>query len=83
MKYDGKGGSKHKQRFRPAEKLEIGQKIHDTLGHQDGVVLDIARQYAHPKAPPIFSYLIRWEDGQVLAIAEAALSGQRRYQILD
>ena len=83
MKHDGKGGSKGKQRFRPAEKLEIGQKIHDTLGNQDGVVLDIARQYAHPKAPPIYSYLVKWEDGQVLAIAEAAFSTQRRYEILD
>jgi len=38
------------------------------------VVLEHACQYSHPKADPVYSYLIRWEDGQVSAISEGALS---------
>ena len=74
---------KTKQAARAVEKLTVGQKLFDTHGQQHGVVLDIARQYAHPKAAPVFSYLVKWDDGQVLAITDAALDSQRRYEIVD
>ena len=57
------------------EPLEVGCKIRDTRAEQSGVVLDCACQYAHPKAEPVYSYLVRWEDGQVYAISENALTG--------
>lgn len=72
-----------KASVRSTEKLKVGQGLFDTHGQQNGVVLDIARQYAHPKAAPVFSYLVKWDDGQVLAITDAALDTQRRYEIID
>jgi hypothetical protein len=75
--------AKTRQAARAVEKLTVGQQLFDTHGQQNGVVLDIARQYAHPKAAPIFSYLVKWDDGQVLAITDAALDSQRRYEIVD
>jgi hypothetical protein len=59
--------------FRPVERLDVGRKIHDTRENRIGVVLDTARQYSHPKAQPVYNYLVRWEDGQVQAISEHAL----------
>jgi len=47
------------------------------------VVLDFACQYAHPKAEPVYSYLIRWDDGQVNALSEAALGGGQGYELID
>jgi hypothetical protein len=38
--------------------------------------MDCACQYAHPKAQPVYNYLIRWEDGQVQAFTETALAKQ-------
>lgn len=57
------------------KKLENGQKVRDTRDDTTGVVLDYACQYAYPKAQPVYSYLIRWQDGQVQAVTEAAFSG--------
>ena len=50
------------------ERLEAGQKIRDVQTNNVGVVLDFACQYAHPKADPVYSYLVRWGDGQVQAL---------------
>jgi hypothetical protein len=51
----------------------VGSKIRDKYLKRDGVVLDTARQYAHPQAKPVYNYLVRWQDGQVNAISEGAL----------
>ena len=40
-----------------------------------GVITDYACQYAHPKAQPVYNYLIRWQDGQIQAVTETALEG--------
>ena len=65
------------------DRFEAGQKVRD--GHDDmlGVVLDYACQYAHPKAPPIYSYLIRWQDGQVSAVSETAFGGDSGLEAVD
>ena len=57
---------------REIKELAAGQKVRDTHDKSVGVVLEFACQYAHPKAQPIYSYLIRWQDGQVNAVTEAA-----------
>jgi hypothetical protein len=59
-------------RSKPIKRLEAGQKVRDVRERTVGVVLDYACQYAHPKAPPVYSYLIRWRDGQVQALSETA-----------
>lgn len=71
-------GTTSRFRRRPprTEALETGQKLHDAREGKTGVVLDTARQYSHPKADPVYSYLVRWDDGQVQAITEAALDDQ-------
>ncbi len=38
----------------------------------EGTVIDHARQYTHPQAAPIFIYMVRWQDGQVGSVSEAA-----------
>jgi hypothetical protein len=64
-------------------RLEAGQKVRDVHSNSVGVVLDFACQYAHPKADPVYSYLIRWEDGQVQALTEAAFGRGQGIEILD
>ena len=49
----------------------------------EGVVLEYACQYAHPKADPVYSYLIRWKDGQVSAVSEAAFGGANGIELVD
>lgn len=63
--------------------LEVGVRLLDLQGDVEGVIVDHACQYAHPKAPPVFSYLVRWEDGQVNAMSEAALSGDHGVEIVE
>ena len=58
-----------------SEPLEIGQQIRDLREDRVGVITDYACQYAHPKAQPVYNYLIRWQDGQIQAITETALEG--------
>ena len=65
------------------EPLQAGQKVLDLRNRQEGVILDFACQYAHPKADPVYSYLIRWEDGQVQALSEAALAGGFGFEVID
>jgi hypothetical protein len=63
--------------------LEAGQKVRDAVENRTGVILDVACQYAHPKAQPVFSYLIRWQDGQVQALSEHAFIGDRGLEPLE
>ncbi|MCP3982392.1 MAG: hypothetical protein GY716_24075 [bacterium] len=63
-----------RRRTRTADPLDAGMKIKDSFESRTGVVLDHACQYAHPKADPVYSYLVRWDDGQVSAISEGAFS---------
>lgn len=70
-------------RPRPSKKLEAGQKIRDRRDDNVGVVLDFACQYAHPKAQPVYSYLVRWKDGQIQAISEAAFNLDDGFEIVD
>jgi len=72
-----RSGSRH------SEKLENGQKVRDVHAKTEGVVLDFACQYAHPKAAPVYSYLIRWEDGQVQAVNETAFSRDGGLETID
>ena len=69
--------------MRKIKKLETGQKVRDVNDNNVGVVLDYACQYAHPKAQPVYSYLIRWQDGQVQALSELAFSGSYGYELVD
>jgi len=64
-------------------RLETGQKVRDVQEDSVGVVLEFACQYAHPKAQPVHSYLIRWEDGQVSAVSEAAFFGGAGLELVD
>ena len=60
-----------------------GQKVRDAQENNVGVVLDFACQYAYPKAQPVYSYLIRWQDGQVHAVTEAAFQGSSALELVD
>ncbi len=70
-------------RNRTLKQLEAGQKVRDLRDNSIGVVLDHACQYAHPKAQPVYSYLVRWADGQVCAYTEAAFFGDDRLELVD
>jgi hypothetical protein len=70
-------------RRKPSKKLATGQKVRDVQDRSVGVVLDCACQYAHPKAQPVYSYLIRWQDGQVQAVSEAAFHGDGGLEPID
>ena len=65
------------------ERLEEGQKVRDSQNNGTGVVLEYACQYAHPKADPVYSYLIRWQDGQVQAVTETAFDGSAGLRVVD
>jgi hypothetical protein len=65
------------------KRLAAGQKVRDAHDDSVGVVLDFACQYAHPKAQPVYSYLIRWPDGQIRAYTEAAFLGDERFELVD
>ena len=63
--------------------LEQGSQLHDRRTDRLGTVLEVACQYAHPKAEPVYNYLVRWDDGQVEAFTEAALDGSHELEIVD
>jgi hypothetical protein len=73
LKRAKRGSGFRPRRRAPVETLDVGQKVRDARERRVGVVLDLARQYSHPKAQPVHNYLVRWEDGQVEAISETAL----------
>lgn len=52
--------------------LADGQEVVDRGTSMEGVIIDHASQYTHPQAAPIFIYMIRWQDGQVASVSEAA-----------
>ena len=52
--------------------LSVGQEVWDRSSSMEGVVIDNASQFTHPQAAPIFIYMIRWQDGQVGSVSEAA-----------
>ena len=66
-----------------SDQLASGQKLRDVRLSRQGVVLDSACQYTHPKAQPVYSYLVRWEDGQVQAISEGALAPGSGVELVD
>lgn len=70
-------------RRKESKRLGSGQKVRDPQDRNVGVILDSACQYAHPKAPPVYSYLIRWQDGQVHAVTEAAFQGGGALELID
>ena len=72
-----------RSKSKPKAKLSNGQKVLDAGDNSVGVVLDFACQYAYPKAQPVYSYLIRWEDGQVQAVTETAFVGRDSLQLVD
>ena len=63
--------------------LPIGQKILDRRSERRGTIEESACQYAHPKADPVYNYLVRWEDGQVQAFTEFALDGSHGLELAD
>ena len=63
--------------------LEAGQKVRDSRDNSIGEILDHACQYAHPKAAPVYSYLVRWADGQVRAYTEAAFRGDEHLELVE
>jgi hypothetical protein len=65
------------------EPLEPGQKVRDRFLRREGEIVDLARQYSHPKADPVFNYLIRWEDGQVQAFSQEAFGGPGGLDTID
>lgn len=83
MKRPRSQSSRPKKRGASIEPLEVGQRVRDARNRQEGVVLEFACQYAHPKADPVYSYLIRWEDGQVNAVSEAAFEGSHGIELID
>lgn len=56
----------------PAPEIAPGARIRDYVLRREGTVLETACQYPHPQARPIYQYLVRWDDGQVLAHSEGA-----------
>jgi hypothetical protein len=56
--------------------------VRDIRERKLGVIVDFACQYAHPKAQPVYNYLIRWQDGQVQAINESALSREHGLELV-
>jgi len=68
----GRQGSGGRGRSSRSVPLEVGQEVRDLHENKTGVVVDSACQYAHPKAQPVYNYLIRWQDGQVQAVTESA-----------
>ncbi len=67
--------AKENSRAKRSAPLKIGQEIRDLRDDRVGIITDCACQYAHPKAQPVYNYLIRWQDGQIQAITETALEG--------
>ncbi len=57
--------------------------LRDRRSERVGTVIDVACQYAHPKADPVYNYLVRWDDGQVEALSQAALDGTHGLEVVD
>jgi len=68
---------------RTDEPLAIGREIRDRRENKTGLVVDFACQYAHPKAQPVYNYLIRWQDGQIQAVSEHAITSEYGLEPVD
>ena len=78
------GGGRGRGRQDPnREPLSTGVRIRDVQFDREGEIVDVARQYTHPQAAPIFNYLVRWQHGQVQALGESALQANHGIEILD
>ncbi len=55
------------------EPIPNGTVIKDRHNSTQGEVIDHASQFTHPQAAPNYMYLVRWQDGQVTALSEAAI----------
>ena len=62
--------------------LPDGAEVHESSTGRNGEVLEHACQYAYPQADPVYHYLIRWDDGQVQAVAEAAIGRGRGIEVV-
>jgi hypothetical protein len=58
-----------------------GTELFETSTGRRGEVLEHACQYAYPQADPVYHYLIRWDDGQVQALGEAAIGSGRGVEL--
>lgn len=76
-------GPRTSRKPRTSEPLEVGREVRDLRENKTGVIVESACQYAHPKANPVYNYLVRWQDGQVQAINEAALAREFGLEVLD
>jgi hypothetical protein len=79
----GSTGRFDSRRHTASEQLPEGQKLRDVRMSRSGVVLDYACQYSHPKAAPVYSYLVRWDDGQIQAISEGAFAPGQGVELAD
>lgn len=79
----GNSDSREGRASRPEAPVAVGREIRDLKEQKTGLVLDYACQYAHPKAAPVYNYLVRWEDGQIQAISEHALSREYGLVLVD
>lgn len=79
----GRGGSGSRRPTQDREPLADGTAVRDTSTGREGTVLEHACQYAHPQAAPVYHYLVRWDDGQVQALGEAAFRPGQGVEILD
>jgi hypothetical protein len=83
MRYERGRSPREPRSGAPSGPLEAGRTLRDRRSERLGTVLEVACQYAHPKADPVYNYLVRWEDGQVEAFTEAALDGSHELEIVD
>ena len=63
--------------------LSVGQRVLDRQHEREGAIVDVACQYAHPKADPVYNYLIRWDDGQVQAFGASAFEAGHGLEPID
>jgi hypothetical protein len=61
-----------REKSKDRKPLAEGQEVWDRRTSMEGVIIDQASQFTHPQAAPIFIYMIRWQDGQVASVSEAA-----------
>jgi hypothetical protein len=65
------------------EPLSAGRRVRDLQLQREGAIVDVACQYAHPKADPVYNYLIRWDDGQVQAFGASAFEAGHGLEPID
>ncbi|MDH3628853.1 MAG: hypothetical protein OEV00_09870 [Acidobacteriota bacterium] len=63
--------------------LVVGQRLRHRGSDRVGEIQDVASQFTHPKAKPVYSYLVRWDDGNVEAISEGAFTVTRDVELVE